>query len=144
MVATRLTLPHALGAALVDEARDAGGFEICGFIAAAAGGDNKPIVRYPIANRAARAADRFDMDAAEQVAAFKRMRERGETLIAIYHSHPIGEAEPSTHDRRGHSYPDAAAVIAAPNARAAPIRAWRMTAAAPKEIAIAWAGAPEV
>lgn len=135
----RLTLPSALGDALLDEARGAGAVEICGLIAA---GEAHAPVRYPIANRAARAADRFDMDAADQIAAFKTIREAGQTLVAIYHSHPRGEAEPSIHDRRGHSYPEALALIVAPAAvRAARIRAWAMQASAPVEVTIDWVDA---
>ncbi|KEZ79087.1 Mov34/MPN/PAD-1 family protein [Salinisphaera hydrothermalis] len=134
-----LILPRGLGDSLLDEARRAGTVEICGLIAAS---DGQAPVRYPIANRAARAADRFDMDAAGQIAAFKAMREAGETLLAIYHSHPHGEAEPSMHDRHGHSYPDALGLIIAPAAvRAAAIRAWAMQTGAPAEVAINWVSA---
>ena len=131
-----LTLPERLGDTLLEEARRAPGMELCGLIAS--GGD-ATVVRYAIANRAARAADRFDMDPADQIAAFKRMRERRETLIAIYHSHPVGEAEPSIHDQRGHSYPDAMAVIVAPAARSGDtIRAWDLANEMPLERPIAW------
>ena len=139
VVADRLVLPRSLGDRLLDEAGRAPDSEICGLIAA--GSDALP-VRYPIANRAIRAADRFDMDFADQIAAFKTMREAGETLLAIYHSHPQGEAEPSIHDRRGHSYPDALALIVAPNAaRADMIRAWAMQTEVPREVAINWVDA---
>lgn len=134
-----LTLPRALGDALLDDARRAGTVEVCGLLAA--GEDHGP-VRYPIANRAVRASDRFDMDAADQIAAFKAMREAGERLLAIYHSHPQGEAEPSIHDRHGHSYPDALALIVAPAARAARIRAWAMQAEVASEVAINWLATP--
>lgn len=136
----RLVWPPALYETLVDEARNARDVEICGLIAAT--GDALP-TRYPIANRAARVADRFDMDPAGQITAFKRIRERTEALIAIYHSHPAGEAEPSIHDRRGHSYPGAAAVIVAPNAQSGDIiRAWDLASETPLEIPIEWREAP--
>lgn len=137
-VADRLTLPEALGAALLIEARHAPNSEICGLIAA---GVDKSPVHYPIANRASRTADRFEMDPSGQIAAFKRMRDHGQTLLAIYHSHPSGEAEPSMQDRRGHSYPDAAAVIVAPNAQLGDlIRAWNLAGDAACEIPIEWTG----
>lgn len=131
----RLDLPGPLADTLIAEARTAHGFEVCGFIAVTTDGTT---ARYAIANRAPRPADRFDMDAAEQIAAFKQMREAGETLIAIYHSHPRGEAVPSAHDVQGHSYPDVAALIVAPEARAATLRAWDMSHTPPTELDIVW------
>ncbi|MGB7755504.1 MAG: M67 family metallopeptidase [Salinisphaera sp.] len=139
-IVDRLTLPGALGAALLAEARRAPSIEVCGLIAD--GGAPSP-AHYPIANRASRAVDRFEMDPAGQIAAFKRMRRHGHTLIAIYHSHPGGEAEPSIHDRRGHTYPEAAAVIVAPNARVGRlIRAWKLAGDMPCEIPIEWTDPP--
>lgn len=140
-ITDRLTLPRALGNVLIEAAgRAAPSFEICGLIAAS---DDQAAVRYPIANRAECGHDRFDMDPAAQIAAFRQMREQQQTLLAIYHSHPVGEAVPSIHDRRGHSYPDAAAMILAPNARVGDrIRAWNLAGTAPREIPIEWTKTP--
>ena len=46
-------------------------------------------------------ARRFEMDPADQIRAMKTMRERGETMLAIYHSHPSAPPEPSVHDLDG-------------------------------------------
>ena len=77
-----------------------------------------------IANRATRAADRFQMDIGQQIDAFRTTRCAGRLIVAIYHSHPVGEAVPSGHDRRGHGYPAIPAIIIAPGAEADVIRAW--------------------
>lgn len=130
-----LVLPISLGERLIADARLAGGAEICGFIASAA---RTPATRYRVANRAVRTVDRFDMDPADQIAAFRHMRESGLTLDLIYHSHPRGEAEPSAHDRHGHSYPEAAALIIAPAGRTRRLRAWRLSRDTAREIPIDW------
>ena len=102
VIANHLALPVALGATLLADARRDSSVEICGVIAAAS---DAPPRHYPITNRASRASDRFDMDPAGQIAVFKLMRERRLRLIAIYHSHPTGEAEPSIHDQRATATP---------------------------------------
>lgn len=129
-----IRLPKRLAMALLADAEAAGDLEICGFIAETAG----TFTRYAVANRAAQPAARFDMDPADQIAAFKRMRCAGQTLLAIYHSHPSGEATPSVHDRQGHSYPDVAALLLAAQASGQCIRAWQLAETTATEIGIDW------
>ncbi len=54
---------------------------------------------------------RYIMDPAEQLRAFKQMREEGLTLRAIYHSHPHSPAYPSATDVRLAVYPDVHYII---------------------------------
>ena len=56
-------------------------------------------------------ADRYEMDPAELIAALRALRDTGETLMAIFHSHPHGPAEPSKTDIERAYYPDAAHLI---------------------------------
>ena len=56
-------------------------------------------------------ASRFEMDAGELINSLRDMRGRGEELIAIYHSHPHGSAEPSKTDIEQAHYPEAAHLI---------------------------------
>ena len=51
------------------------------------------------------------MDPKQQIDTFRIMRERGEELYAIYHSHPESPASPSAEDLRQASYPDALHII---------------------------------
>lgn len=98
----RLSLPVALRAAILEHAQATPAAEVCGLL----GGRGDLVVsRYPIANVATEPADTFEMDAREQLAAFKTMRERGEALSGIYHSHPAGPAEPSARDLEWAAYP---------------------------------------
>jgi proteasome lid subunit RPN8/RPN11 len=54
---------------------------------------------------------RYVMDPAQQLRAFKKMREDDLTLLAIYHSHPHSPAYPSATDVRLAVYPDVHALI---------------------------------
>jgi proteasome lid subunit RPN8/RPN11 len=129
-----LDLPRPLATALLSAAASAGAFEICGFVAAAAGAFS----RYAVANCAAQPATYFAMDPAGQIAAFKAMRQSGESLLAIYHSHPRGEAVPSAADSDDHNYPETPALLLAPQAKGEPIRAWQLVGTSMREIAITW------
>ena len=56
----------------------------------------------------------------------KTMRENGETLFAIYHSHPSAPPEPSIHDLEGLGYPDALYLIISLNIKGVlEMRAWQ-------------------
>jgi len=53
----------------------------------------------------------FEMDPSELVASLRSLRESGEELLAIFHSHPHGPAEPSKTDIERAYYPEAAHLI---------------------------------
>jgi len=82
--------------------------EVCGLIAAH---DGVPLRCYPVANASHTPARRFTMDPAAQIDAMRRMRERGETLFGIYHSHPSTSALPSELDLDEAEYPEALYLI---------------------------------
>ena len=56
-------------------------------------------------------AQEYEMDPAELIRALRDLRDTGESLIAIFHSHPDGPAEPSQTDIRRAYYPEAAHLI---------------------------------
>jgi proteasome lid subunit RPN8/RPN11 len=64
----------------------------------------------PMKNIAASSAE-YEMDPAELIVALREIRQTGETLIAIFHSHPHGPAEPSATDIQRAYYPEAAHLI---------------------------------
>jgi len=101
-------LPRQIVNQLLRVAQAASDFEVCGLIAASGG---RPSRVYPVANAADQPRCRFDMDAAEQIGAMRQMRERGETLWAIYHSHPDAPPTPSPSDLAEHAYPHALYLI---------------------------------
>lgn len=105
MVSVRL--PRRLVNDVLAQAQQQPQQEICGLIAAR---DGRPCSLYPITNRL-HSPSRFHMDEAEQISAFRQMRDAGETLFAIYHSHPHSAALPSATDLRESAYPDALYLI---------------------------------
>ena len=78
--------------------------EICGLISSK---DGIPSRCYAIDNVAKQPSQQFLLDAKQQIAAMATMRENGEELFAIYHSHPTAPALPSSTDLELAAYPDA-------------------------------------
>ena len=64
----------------------------------------------PMKNIASSSAE-YEMDPAELIVALREIRQTGETLISIFHSHPHGPAEPSRTDIQRAYYPEAAHLI---------------------------------
>jgi proteasome lid subunit RPN8/RPN11 len=88
--------------------------EICGLIGAQ---DGTPRRVYPIRNVAGAADHLFAMDPQQQIDAMRRMRDNGETLFAIYHSHPHAPATPSPLDLQQAAYPEALYLIISLNTK---------------------------
>ena len=88
--------------------------EICGLISAV---NTIATHIYPVENIAQDKKRIFEMNPAEQIDAMKLMRDRDETLFAIYHSHPHASAEPSILDIQQSSYPDAVYLIISLNTK---------------------------
>ncbi|MGI8835496.1 MAG: Mov34/MPN/PAD-1 family protein [Pyrinomonadaceae bacterium] len=86
-------------------AREAAPDECCGLI----GGDGENASSlYPMRNVAANATVAYEAAPEDLFAAQRQMRERGEQLLAIYHSHPRAiEPQPSETDVRLAFYPQA-------------------------------------
>jgi proteasome lid subunit RPN8/RPN11 len=59
----------------------------------------------------AESASEFEMDPAELTNTLRDLRNSGEELAAIYHSHPHGPARPSSSDIQRAKYPKAAHLI---------------------------------
>ena len=76
--------------------------EICGLISRDRNGFK---ICYPIANTAADKKCFFALDPQGQIEAMRTMREHGEELAAIYHSHPEAPPFPSVTDIEQHEYP---------------------------------------
>jgi proteasome lid subunit RPN8/RPN11 len=55
----------------------------------------------------------YEMDPSDLIRVLRDLRETGEKLIAIYHSHPHGAAHPSATDISRAYYPEAAHLIVA-------------------------------
>lgn len=101
-------LPRPLVNQLLHLAQDAPDREVCGLIGAR---DGLPNQRHPVRNIADDPARHFLLDAGEQIAILRELRERGEELFAIFHSHPDAPAVPSAEDVDMAAYPQALHLI---------------------------------
>lgn len=129
--APAIVLPRRIAIQLMHEAQSQPDREVCGLIAEGAGGDKRI---YPIRNAAAAPERAFEMDGEALVAAHRRMREAGQQLWAIYHSHPHGDATPSSADLRESGHPEAVQIIVSLDIRGVlQLRAWRFTDDGPRE-----------
>ena len=98
-----VTLPRPIVNQILHQAQQALDKEICGLIA----GNAKSFTRcYPVANVAGDKQRLFEMDPKGLIDALRAMRDNGEELKAIYHSHPEASAQPSLADIQQHEYPD--------------------------------------
>ena len=109
-----LELPRALVNQILAHAQQNPDEEICGLISS----KNEVATKYyRIGNTAPDKTHHFEMNGAEQIAAMKKMREQGENLMAIVHSHPDAPAIPSTYDEESNGYPDAYYLVVSLNTK---------------------------
>jgi [CysO sulfur-carrier protein]-S-L-cysteine hydrolase len=91
---------------VTDHAKNVYPKEGCGLIAGVGVGSRFVPIRNCLAS-----STQYEMDAAELVQVLRDIREAGEQLLAIYHSHPHGPARPSKSDIERAYYPEAAHLI---------------------------------
>jgi [CysO sulfur-carrier protein]-S-L-cysteine hydrolase len=96
-------LPRPLVNQLLHHAQMNAKREVCGLIGAR---DSVPTHCYPVGNIAPSPEREFFMDPQGQIRAMRRMRERGEELFGIYHSHPETSPLPSASDLAQAAYPN--------------------------------------
>ncbi|MBT3197697.1 MAG: M67 family metallopeptidase [Gammaproteobacteria bacterium] len=97
-------LPRTLALQLLTEAQKSPQREVCGMIS---GQGTLPKRLIPIQNIATTPETLFEMEPQQQIHALREIREQGEQLWAIYHSHPQAPATPSPRDLAEAAYPDA-------------------------------------
>jgi proteasome lid subunit RPN8/RPN11 len=114
MTQAEIQIPRKITTQLLHLAQISPDFEVCGLIGSKNG---LPTHCYPIKNSAEHPQQRFLLDAGQQISAMSKMRELGEDLFAIYHSHPTSPALPSTHDLELAAYPDALYLIISLNTK---------------------------
>ena len=95
---------------IIAHARQANPSECCGLLGGAADGRARSV--YPLSNIAADPLVTYEAAPEDLFAAQRQMRERGEQLLAIYHSHPRStQPSPSATDVRLAFYPAAIYLI---------------------------------
>jgi proteasome lid subunit RPN8/RPN11 len=111
---TELVLPRKLVNQILTHAQQHEHSESCGLISASGG---SPAHYYAVKNIAADPSVHFEMEPKQQIAAMKHMREHGEDLFAIVHSHPESPPVPSAADMQEAGYPEAYYIIVSLNTR---------------------------
>ncbi len=128
------TLPRPLVNRLLAQAQHSPESEVCGLVSSHHG---RPSKVYPVDNVASRPGKLFQMDPKGLVDALRTMRERGEELFAIYHSHPHSPAVPSSTDLEQAEYPDALYLIISLNTKGVlEMRGYRLQDGEAREVAL--------
>jgi proteasome lid subunit RPN8/RPN11 len=104
--AMNLTLTAGILDEVIQSARQAYPREACGLLVG-----RKSVERFIPMKNISPSAQHYEMDPAELIATFRSLRETGEQLLAIFHSHPHGPAELSKTDLERAYYPEAAHLI---------------------------------
>ena len=122
---TRLQMPAAIRDILFDHARRDLPNECCGLLIGTMDGENVSVSRaIPLVNEL-HSPTAFRSEPRSLFTAMKAIREMNGELVAVYHSHPTGEAIPSVRDREEITYPDALTVIVGLPEGIAQLRAWQ-------------------
>ncbi len=137
-----IQIPRKLANKLLHLAQISPNLEICGLI----GGKNgQPISCYPVANTAEQPQQRFELDTSQQILAMTKMRDMGEQLFAIYHSHPTAPATPSITDLELAPYPDTLYLIISLNTKGVlEMRGFKIADNSAKEIVLSLSEDPHL
>lgn len=114
MTQEHIQIPRKITNQLLHLAQISPDLEVCGLIGSKNG---VPCSCYPIKNTAEQPQQRFQLDPTQQISAMAKMRDQGEQLFAIYHSHPDAPATPSATDLELASYPEALYLIISLNTK---------------------------
>jgi proteasome lid subunit RPN8/RPN11 len=101
-----LSLGPGLLEEIVEHAKKCRPHEGCGLLVGRAGASRF----IPMENVRA-SSTKYEMDPGQLIVVLRDLRETGEELVAIYHSHPSGPARPSKSDIERAYYPEAAHLI---------------------------------
>ncbi len=119
-----IKLNHSQFGTILDHAREASPSECCGLIG---GSDETAHTIYQLHNVAPNSKVSYEAAPEDLFAAQRQMRERGEQLLGIYHSHPrAAEPTPSETDVRLAYYPRAVYFIVGLGADLPVMRAFRI------------------
>lgn len=116
--------------------------EACGILAGSMEKDNYQVTVYYPMNNTEKSAVSFFMDPKEQIAVFKTMREKGEELVGVFHSHPHSRAYPSAKDVSMAYYPESLYVILSLENKEPVIRAFAITEGVIKEAEVKYSQEP--
>lgn len=107
-------IPRTLANQILTQAQQHPGTEACGLVSAHDGQANRV---YPVKNVAKDPQHLFEMDPAILIDSIRDIRNQGDELFAIYHSHPDAPARPSATDLAQADYPDSLYLIVSLNTK---------------------------
>ena len=102
-----LRLAPGLLEEIVEHAKKCYPKEGCGLVV----GSRPEGLRFIPVENAKASSSEYEMDPAELTGVWRKLRNTGDELVAIYHSHPFGPAELSKRDIERAYYPEAAHLI---------------------------------
>ena len=95
-----ITLNHIAYELMLDEALKQAPNEACGLVAGTDKDGVRNVEKVYILENIDHSPEHFSLDAKEQLAAIKDMRQHGMSLIGNWHSHPATPSRPSEEDKR--------------------------------------------
>lgn len=128
-----LRLPLTVADAVVRHARAEAPNEACGLLSGDRG--SGLVTRYHAARNALASPTAFDVHPEDLVRIVYGIEERGEELVAIFHSHPRSAAVPSATDLRNAAYPVPLVIVSLRDDPGA-FRAWDPARRPPEEIPV--------
>lgn len=117
---------------IIDHAKSIAPIESCGYIA---GKDNKAEVFYKMTN-VDQSSEHFSFDPKEQFQVVKDARQKGLSLIAVYHSHPETPARLSDEDIRLFNDPNPVYIIVSLKDEVPDMKGYRVVKPSDDEIEI--------
>jgi proteasome lid subunit RPN8/RPN11 len=120
---------------MIAQARAQAPNECCGLLAGCiSGGVGRATELWPIGNDLA-SPTRYQTNANDLLAAFRRLRDLDLELLAVYHSHPSSEPVPSRHDVMENTYGETVVHLIVGLAGAEPeIRGWWIAESGCREV----------
>jgi len=120
-----ISLQRSLVEQIISHARECAPHECCGLLG---GAEARTQTVYPLRNLAADPLVTYEASPEDLFAAQRSMREQGEQLLAIYHSHPrSADPQPSETDVRLAYYPTAVYLIVGLGDEQPRLRAFRIS-----------------
>jgi proteasome lid subunit RPN8/RPN11 len=129
-----LRLPASVVDAMVGHARAEAPNEACGLLSGDRG--SGLVTRFHPARNALASPTAFDVHPEDLVRTLYEIEERGEELVATFHSHPRTAAVPSATDLRNAAYPVPLVIVSLRDDPGA-CRAWVSSSRPPEEIPVA-------
>lgn len=118
-----LRIPGEIVRAVFAHCLEQGPLECCGLL----GGAGRQVLSWHPLGNLARSETRYQGDPRDLIEAWRWLREHGQEILAIYHSHPRWEAVPSATDLRENHWGEMTHLIVSLLTDPPTMRAWRLS-----------------